>query len=118
MKYLKWIIISILALNIIWYVIDFLWYSNDYYVNKKIGQINGETIVLYEPKVEPDASYMLLEDKVSEKTKITALAFKSLLINKVDDLKHGQKVRVWYGGNVNNEKIAEKIVLYSLFDFK
>ncbi|QOR64862.1 hypothetical protein IM538_13490 [Cytobacillus suaedae] len=113
MKYLKWIIITSLILNILWYAVDSFRNRNDYFVKKIIGDINGETIVLHEIKIEPDASYMPLEVKITETTKITALGFKSLFINNIEDLKQGQKVRVWYGGNANNEKIAVKVVVYS-----
>ncbi len=87
-------------------------------MKKIIGEVNGETIVLHELKIEPDASYMPLEVKINEITKISALGFKTLLINEVGDLKKGQKVRVWYGGNADNEKIAEKVVVYSLITFR
>lgn len=118
MKYIKWIVIIFLLLNILWYAVDSFRHSNDYYVKKIIGEVNEETVVLHVLKIDPDASYMPLEVKITDTTKIIALGFKSLFINNVDDLKRGQKVRVWYGGNADNENIAEKVVVYSLITFR
>ena len=60
-------------------------------------------------------SYMPLEVKITDKTKITGLGSKYLFLNNIDDLEHGQKIRVWYNTNADNENIAEKVVVFNVF---
>lgn len=116
LKLLKAIILTIIVVMVVWYAIDFIRYSN-FDEKKKIAEVNGDTIVLSVLKVEPDASYMLYEVKVTDETKISGFGPKALFVNNIEDLKHGQKVRVWYNTNADNENIAEKVVVYNLFNF-
>ncbi|WP_154657345.1 hypothetical protein [Pontibacillus marinus] len=116
MKSLKWLIPLFVVIIVAWYVIDFIRFS-DYDEKKQVSDVNGDTLVLSELKIEPDASYMLLEVKITSQTRITGLGFRSLFVNNIDDLKHGNKVRVWYYTNADNENIAKKVVVYNLFNF-
>lgn len=116
LKLLKSILLSIIVVIVVWYAIDFIRYSK-FDEKKKIAEVNGDTIVLSILKVEPDASYRLLEVKVTDKTKISGFGPKALFVNNIEDLKHGQKVRVWYNTNSDKENIAEKVIVYNLFNF-
>jgi uncharacterized membrane protein YwzB len=115
-KLLKAIILTIIVIIVAWYAIDFIRYSN-FDEKKKIADINGNTLVLSVLKVEPDASYMLSEVKVTDETKISGFGLKALFVSNIEDLTHGQKVRVWYNTNADNENIVEKVVVYNLFNF-
>ncbi|WP_417897710.1 hypothetical protein ABN702_15640 [Bacillus haimaensis] len=116
MKFLKWVIPSIVLIIAVWYAIDLFRYS-DFDEKKMISEVNGETLVLSEIRIDPEASYKNLEVEITSEIKITGLGLKALFVNNVDDLKHGQKVKVWYSTNADNEKTAEKVVVYSLFNF-
>jgi hypothetical protein len=126
LKLLKWVILSFVVIIVVWYSIDFVRYSdfyqkkigvNDSYEKKRIVGVHEKSLELSVLKIEPDASYKLLEVKVSDETKISALGPKSLFVNNIEDLKYGQKVRVWYSTNADNEKIANKVIVYNLFNF-
>lgn len=97
-----------------WYAIGFIRYG-DYDEKKRIAAINGDTLLLSVLQVEPDASYKQLEVKISDETQVTGIGIQSLFTNHYDDLKPGQKVRVWYSTNAENENIAEKVVVYNYF---
>lgn len=116
MKFLKWVIPSIVLIIAFWYAIDLIRYS-DFDEKKLISEVDGDTLVLSELRIDPEASYMMLEVEITSETQITGLGLKTLFVNSVDDLKHGQKARVWYSTNADNEKTAEKVVVYSLFNF-
>ncbi len=116
MKLLKSAILAIIVVIVVWNAIDFIRYSN-FDEKKKIEEVKGDTLVLTVLKVEPDASYMLLEVKITDETKISGFGPTVLFVNSFEDLKKGQKVRVWYSTNTNNENIAEKVVVYNLFNF-
>ncbi|NKE07680.1 hypothetical protein [Mesobacillus selenatarsenatis] len=116
MKLLKVITLTIIVVIVAWYAIDFSRYSN-FDEKKKIADVNGNTLVLSVLKVEPDASYMLSEVKVTDETKISGFGLKDLFVNNIEDLTPGQKVRVWYNTNADNENIVEKVVVYNLFNF-
>jgi hypothetical protein len=110
LKPIKWAVLIISIIFIAWYTIDFIRYS-DYAETKKIEDVNGDTLVLTELKILPDASYMPLEVKMTDQTQVTGLGPLSLFFKNKNDLKHGQKVRVWY----NNENTVGKVVVYNLF---
>jgi hypothetical protein len=97
-----------------WYAIDFIRYS-DFDEKKQIENVNGDILVLMKLKIMPDASYMPIKAKSTDKTQITGIGIKSLFINNIEDLQKGQKVRVWYSPNSENEKITKKVVVYNLF---
>ncbi|WP_125477962.1 hypothetical protein [Mesobacillus subterraneus] len=112
MKVIKWAVLLIPIMLVSWYAIDFIRFS-DYDEKKRIAEMDGNTLMLAVIQVEPDASYKLSEVKISDDTRITGMGFQSLFVNHIDDLKLGQKVRVWYKPNEDNEHIAEKVVVYS-----
>jgi hypothetical protein len=116
LKFLKWVISSIVLIITVWYAIDLIRYS-DFNEKKLISEVNGDTLVLTELRIDPEASYKELEVEITGETKITGLGMKTLFVNSVDDLKHGQKARVWYSTNADNENIAKKVVVYNLFNF-
>jgi hypothetical protein len=97
-----------------WYAIDFIRYG-DYDEKKRIAAIKGDTILLSVLQIEPDASYKQLEVKISDETQVIGIGIQSLFTIHYDDLKPGQKVRVWYNTNAENENIAEKVVVYNYF---
>lgn len=114
MKLIKWIVFSAAIIIVSWYAIDFIRYG-DYDEKKRIAAINGDTLLLSVLQVEPDASYKQLEVKISHETQVTGIGIQSLFTIHYDDLKPGQKVRVWYSINADNENIAEKVVVYNYF---
>lgn len=84
-------------------------------MKKQIVEVNEDILVLAVLKIKPDESYILEEVKITEKTIITGLGVKGFFIDDITDLKHGQKVRVWVSEDEN--KIAEKVVVYNLANF-
>jgi len=116
LKILKWVIPSILLIITLWYAIDLIRYS-DFDEKKLISEVNGDILVLSELRIDPEASYKDIEVEITDETKITGLGLKTLFVNSVDDLKPGQKVRVWFSTNADNKYIAEKVVVYNLFNF-
>jgi hypothetical protein len=114
LKLIKGAFISTLILLVSWFAIDLI-RNGDYDEKKQIDEVNGDTLVLIEPEMLPDASYMRLEVKILAETQITGVGPQSLVLNNIDDLKKGQKVRVWYNTNSDNEKIAKKVMVYTLF---
>ncbi|MBT2682311.1 hypothetical protein [Bacillus sp. ISL-37] len=114
MNLIKWVVISIAIVIVSWTAIDLIRYG-DYDGKKQIDEVNGDTLVLVELKILPDASYMPLEVKISDETLITGVGPQSLFLENIDDLKQGQKVRIWYNTNSDNENIAKKVVVYNLF---
>ncbi|MBM7618771.1 heme/copper-type cytochrome/quinol oxidase subunit 2 [Bacillus tianshenii] len=116
MKIVKWVIPSILLIITFWYSIDLIRFS-DYDEKKLISEVSGDTLVLSELIIDPEASYKDLEVEITGETKITGLGLKTLFVNSIDDLKQGQKVRVWFSTNADNKYIAEKVVVYNLFNF-
>jgi len=116
LKLLKSIILLIIVIIVVWNAIDFIRYGN-FDEKKKIEEVREDTLVLGVLKVEPNASYMLLEVKVTNETKVSGFGPKALFVDSFEDLEKGQKVRVWYSTNANNENIAEKVVVYNLFNF-
>ena len=97
-----------------WFALDLIRYG-DYDEKKQINEINGNTLVLVELKILPDASYIPLNVKITDETLITSVGPQSLFLNNIVDLKQGQKVRVWYNTNSDNENTAKKVVVYNLF---
>ena len=97
-----------------WFAIDLIRYSN-YDEKKRIDEVNGDTLVLVELNILPDASYIPLEVKITDETQITGVGPQALFLNNIVDLKQGQKVKVWYNSNSDNEIIAKKVVVYNLF---
>ncbi|MFE7064838.1 hypothetical protein ACFVAD_22160 [Sutcliffiella sp. NPDC057660] len=93
MKILKWVIPSIFLIITFWYAIDLIRYS-DFDEKKLISEVNGDILVLSELRIDPEASYKELEVEITGETKITGLGLNTLFVNSIDDLKHGQKVRV------------------------
>lgn len=114
MKLIKWVVISIAIVVVSWFAIDLIRYG-DYDEKKQINEVNGNGLVLVELKTLPDASYMPLEVKISDSTQVTGLGPLSLFLDNIYDLKQGQKVRVWYNTNSDDEKTAKKVVVYNLF---
>ncbi len=80
----------------------------------KIVEINNSTILISVLKIEPDASYNLEEVRIKDDTIIDGFGLKSLLVNEPHDLKKGQKIRIWFTGS--DQKIAEKVIVYNLFE--
>ncbi|MBT2691716.1 hypothetical protein [Bacillus sp. ISL-55] len=114
MKLIKGVVITIAIVIVSWFAIDLIRFG-DYDEKKQINEVNGDTLLLVELKILPDASYMPLEVKITDETLITGVGPQSLLLDNIDDLNQGQKVRVWYNTNADNEHIAEKVVVYNLF---
>jgi hypothetical protein len=114
LKLIKGLVISIAIVIVTWFTIDLIRYG-DYDGKKQIDEVNEDTLVLVELNILPDASYMPLEVKITAETLITGVGPQSLLLNNIDDLKQGQKVRVWYNRNSDDENIVEKVVVYNLF---
>ena len=114
MKLIKWVVISIAIVIVSWFAIDLIRYG-DYDEKKQINEVNGNRLGLVELRILPDASYIPLEVKITVETQITGVGPQSLFLNNIVDLKQGQKVRVWYNTNSDNENIAEKVMVYNLF---
>ncbi|GAM12247.1 hypothetical protein [Mesobacillus selenatarsenatis] len=114
MKLIKGVVISIAIVIVTWFAIDLIRYG-DYDGKKLIDEVTEDTLVLVELKILPEASYMPLEVKITAETLITGVGPQTLFLDNINDLKQGQKVRVWYNTNSDNENIAEKVVVYNLF---
>ncbi|WP_102262647.1 hypothetical protein [Mesobacillus jeotgali] len=114
MKLLKGVVISIAIVIVTWFAIDLIRYGN-YDEKKRIDEVNGDTLVLVELNILPDASYIPLEVKITDETQITGVGPLSFFLDNLNALKQGQKVRVWYSSNSDNENIAKKVVVYNLF---
>ncbi|WP_243300467.1 hypothetical protein [Bacillus litorisediminis] len=112
MKIVRWAIVSLIVLAVIGCSIEFIRYSH-YDIKKQIAEVNEDEILLAPLKIEPDAHYMLEKVQLTENTIIQGLGFSIFFVKDVQDLKHGQKVKVWLSDKENNA--AERVVVYNFY---
>ncbi|QFT87720.1 hypothetical protein FIU87_03560 [Bacillus sp. THAF10] len=81
----------------------------------KVENTTENTIFLTPFIIKGDAVYNLEEIMISDDTTITGIGFKAFQIQNKKDLKKRQWVRIWFTKDDNQEKHAEKIVVFNLF---